>query len=362
MIFGIQFGDPWFLLGLLALIPAAWWLFWRHRPGTFRFSNIPTLRKLGGGLFVRLARIPDVLRLVALAALLVAFARPQTEDREVLSGEGVDVMIALDMSGSMNAVDKTDDEIAEALADNRTPKNRFEVARDILREFVKNRSEDRVGLVIFGENAFLKFPLTLDYSRVLDILNGLILDNGERSSRTSQCNNQCTISGSGTAIGDAIARSYQRLRDSKAKSKVMVLITDGTNEGGKLQPETIVDYVASRPKEQHVRIFTFLVGDDSKTRLPMRDVFGNVSYEQPQRPFPTNPELLRGIAEKTGGKFFESYDEQKFREDFKDLEKTTFKTKVTAHHKDIYPPFVLFASVLFGLELFLRFTVWRTFP
>jgi Ca-activated chloride channel family protein len=365
MIFGISFGQPWLLL-LLLVIPVAAALLvrrWRSGEGTFRYPNSRTLERVRAGRIAVLSRLPDVLRLLALAALIVAFARPQAEDNEILTGEGVDVMIAVDMSGSMNAVDMSAEEISEKLADNETPKNRFHVARDILRGFVDNRSgQDRVGLVVFGEHAYLKFPLTLDYLRVQSILAGLVLDNGQRSGAKDRCTNGCTISGSGTAIGDAIGRSYRRLQQSKAKSKVIVLITDGTNEGGKLQPETIVDYIASRPADEQVRIYTFLVGNDDKTHVPVQDYFGNVSYEPPPRPFPTNPELLRQIAEQTGGQFFESYDEAKFREDFDTLEKTAFETTVHTNHKDIFPPFVLFASLVVGLELVLRLTVFRKFP
>ena len=361
---GFHFGHPWFLLLLLAVAIAAVLVVrrWRHGEGTLRYPNTPTLSRVRGGLLVRLVRVPDVLRLLAVAVLVVAMARPQVPDNEVLQGEGVDVMVALDMSGSMQAVDRTTDEIRDALAENRTPENRFDVARDVLLDFVKSRNGDRVGLVVFGEKAFLKFPLTLDYNRVRAILKGLILDNGERDRSGDTCTNGCTISGAGTAIGDALSRSFRRLQKSKTRSKIIVLITDGTNEGGKLQPETVLEYIATRPKDEKVRVFTFLVGDDTKTHVPMRDPWGNVSYERPNRPFPTNPELLRSIAERTGGKFFESYDEEKFREDWKQLETTTFETKVRWHEKDVFPPFVLAAGALLALELALRFTVLRKFP
>lgn len=361
---GFHFENPWFLLLLLAVAAAAGVVVhrWRRGDGALRYSNAPTVARVKGGWLVRLVRLPDVLRLLTLAVLVVAMARPQVPDNEVLQGEGVDVMVALDMSGSMQAVDRTPEEIREALNEDRTPQNRFDVARDVLLDFVKTRNGDRVGLVIFGEKAFLKFPLTLDYTRVRAILKGLVLDSGERAGNSDVCSNGCTISGAGTAIGDALSRSFRRLQKSTAKTKIIVLITDGTNEGGKLQPETVLEYMATRPKDEKVRVFTFLVGDDSKTHVPMRDPWGNLSYERPNRPFPTNPELLRTIAERTGGKFFESYDEQKFREDWKELETTTFETKVRWHDKDVFPPFVLAAGALLGLELMLRTTVFRKFP
>lgn len=359
-----HFAQPWFLLLLVAVAAAAALLVrrWRRGEGTLKYANSPTLDRVGRGMLVRLVRLPDVLRLLALAALVVAMARPQVPDNEILQGEGVDVMIALDMSGSMQAVDRTPEEIRETLADHKTPQNRFDVARDVLLEFVGSRNGDRVGLVVFGEKAFLKFPLTLDYSRVRALLRGLILDTGERAGGADTCTNQCTISGAGTAIGDAMSRAYKRLQKSKTKTKIMVLITDGTNEGGKLQPETVLEYIATRPKDEKVKIFTFLVGDESKTHVPVRDPWGETSYERPNRPFPTNPDLLRSIAERTGGRFFESYDEDKFREDWKELETTTFETKVRWHDRDVFPPFVMLAGALIGLEVVLRSTVLRKFP
>ncbi|GMV41808.1 MAG: BatA protein [Myxococcales bacterium] len=360
----LHFAQPWFLLLLVAVVAGAAWVVtrWRRGDGALRYANTPTLDRVGTGVLVRLVRLPDVLRLFALALLVVAMARPQVPDNEVLQGEGVDVMLALDMSGSMQAVDRTPEEIRATLAERKTPKNRFEVARSVLMDFVGSRNGDRVGLVIFGEKAFLKFPLTLDYARVRAILRGLVLDNGERARGTDTCSNGCTISGAGTAIGDAMSRAWRRLQQSKTKTKVMVLITDGANEGGKLQPETVLEYIATRPKDEKVRIFTFLVGDETKTHVPMRNPWGEVSYERPNRPFTTNPQLLRTIAERTGGKYFESYDEDKFREDWKELEKTTFETKVRWHDRDVFPPFVLIAGALIGLEVVLRATVLRKFP
>ncbi|NUN14701.1 MAG: VWA domain-containing protein [Myxococcales bacterium] len=361
--FGVTFDDPYLLLLLLLLIPTAVWIFHRRRrPGTIRYSDVSAMRALKRPLLSRLFRLPDVLRLCGLAVLIVAAARPQTADYEVLTGKGVDIVLALDMSGSMNAVDMPEDQLAAVVNNGETPKNRFEIARDTIEAFVHNRTQDRVGLVVFGQQAFLKFPLTLDYGRILRILRGLVLDNAERDGRSDTCTNQCTISGAGTAIGDALARSYQRLRDSKAKSKVIVLITDGTNEGGNIQPNTIVDYIAQRPSEEQVRIYTFLVGDDKNTFLPTRTVFGDLTYQRAARPFPTNPELLQEIADKTGGKYFESYNEEKFREDFQKLEQTVFQTTVRNQQKDIFMGFVWVGACILLFETLLRTSVFRKFP
>ena len=148
---------------------------------------------MGLGWFGRLHRLPDVLRLLALTALIVAFARPQTTDLEVLSGEGVDVIVALDMSVSMNAVDMSEEQLQATLSSGVPPNNRFESARNILERFVMSRSQDRIGLVVFGPEAWLKYPLTLDYPRLVQTLDGLILDRGIQDARTGRCVNGCKL-------------------------------------------------------------------------------------------------------------------------------------------------------------------------
>jgi len=359
----LHFASPWFLLALIPLL-LSWVIQFRRKNerATLLYSNFSSLPEEGLHIFQAILRLTLGLKGLALLLLVVALARPQVPDREVLSGEGVDVMVALDMSASMNAVDLSGPALEEKLEADETPLNRFEIARDLLEDFVANRHEDRLGLVIFGRDAFLKFPLTLDYSRILTLLQGLILDNGERDPRTQSCTNQCTIQGGGTAIGDALGRSFQRLRKSSAKSRVIVLITDGTNEGGKLQPETVLQYIEEQAESDPVKIFSFLVGRDEETFVPRSDRFGRVTYQRPQRPFPTNPDLLRELAEKTGGQFYESYDETTFREHFKELERSEFQTSVTTQYREVFHWFAWLALLLLLLETGLRFVVWREFP
>ena len=366
----VSLEDPWYLL-LLLIIPLIEFVRGRRirHTGTMRFPNVQALLDPRGMFFARMAQIPDFLRLIALTLFILAFARPQTPDTEILTGEGVDIVIALDMSQSMNAVDLPRAELENTLSRGDTPKNRFEIAREILQDFVKSRGtrrEDRVGLVIFGRNAFVKFPLTLDYGLILNLISpeSLILDDGNVNRRTGRCSNDCTVSGAGTVIGDASGRAYQRLRKSAADSKVIVLITDGSNEGGTLQPEDIVEYIATQPDAQQIRIYTFLVGNDEETYQPLRVVtpFGEqMKYERVER-FPTNPELLETIAEKTGGEFYKAFDESSFREHFASLTKTVFETERENKHKDIFIGFVLIGIFFLSLELLLRFTILRKFP
>ena len=362
---------PWFLLGLVALA-AVVWLASRRKPEAVLFSSLAGVRQIAPSWRVKLRKLPDWLRLFAIALLIVAMARPQMVDQELLSGEGVDIMIALDMSGSMNAIDMSQEDIAALQSGGQEPQNRFEAARTILKDFIHKRKSDRVGLVVFGGEAYLRFPPTLDYVRLLNALDGLVLDDGRRTQESPEnCRNDCTINGSGTAIGDALNRAYLRLDKAKSKSRMLILITDGKQEGGTLEGITVPKYIASLPQKDRVRIFTFQVGSGKETRLPaydplrgkpMIDRYGRKVYQRPDRPFPTDPELLRQIAELTGGRFYDSYDAEKFAQDFQDLEKTTFQVKVRTHRRELFFGWLLAGFALLGLELLLRRSWLRAFP
>lgn len=368
---GLTFEHPWFLL----LLAPALWLGWqrlRSRPATLQFSSLRIAKAVPRSPRARLHWLPDAVRVAAICVLIVAMARPQQVDRELLSGDGIDIMIALDMSGSMNAIDATEDEIQRIQAGGEEPLNRFGTARRILKEFIRRRSADRIGLVIFGGEAYLRFPPTLDYVRLLNALDALVLDDGRRMSQEEQgCRNGCTIAGSGTAIGDAINRAFLRLEKSKSRSKMLILITDGKQEGGSLDPLTVPNYVASLPARERVRMYTFLVGNGRESRLPamdplrgtlLRDRFGRVVYQRPDRPFPTDPELLQQVAKLTGGRFYASYDPQKFEKDFEDLERTTFEVKVHTSRSELFFGWLVAGLLLLGLDLLLRRSVLGRFP
>lgn len=365
----ISFQEPWVLL--LALFLPLWWL-WRRRRGPERAS-------LPFGAYGRLAGLPrtwrdkigaalPVLEILAFLLIVLALARPQEESVELLSGEGVDIMLAVDMSGSMNAVDRSDGEIMAIQLMGRDPSNRFEIAQDVLKTFVASRREDRVGLVVFGEEAFLKFPLTLDYMRIMDALSTLVLDNGVRRTQGGGCSNHCTISGGATAIGDALARAYARLKDSDSKSKNIILITDGKNNRSSIDPMTIATYIAEQPAKRTARVFTILVGSGETTKVPSVDPFGRgvaknraglTVYNTPSQPFPTDPALLKEIAEMTGGEFFESNDEARFREVFEKLEKTEFEIKTATRATDRFDLPLGLALLLLGIRATLGWTVLR---
>ncbi len=363
---GFAFEHPYFLL----LAAPTLWLGWqrmRARPAALLTSSLAVARQVPRGLRARLHALPDLLRVGAILLLVVAMARPQRVDRELLSGDGIDIMIALDMSGSMNAIDVPEAEIEKLQAAGEEPLNRFGTARKILKEFIRHRKTDRIGLVVFGGEAYLRFPPTLDYVRLLNALDALVLDDGRRlSEEQTECSNGCTISGAGTTIGDAINRAFLRLESSKARSKMLILITDGKQEGGSLDPLTVPKYIASLPEKDRVRVYTFQVGSGHNTLLPvsdplrgtlLRDRFGRVVYQRPDRPFPTDPELLRQIADLTGGRFYDSYDPQKFEKDFADLERTTFEVKVHTSRHEQFHGWLLAGLAVLALELLLRRTL-----
>ena len=361
------FEHPWLLLVLL-LVPAVAVLRHRQRRPAFALGSARLLEGLPVGWRARVEPALPWLEVAALALLIVALARPRVESTEVLTGEGVDIVVALDMSGSMNAVDKTFDEIRAVQAGGKDPENRFEVAREVLKSFVSTRSEDRIGLVVFGEDAYLKFPLTLDYVRILEALDGLVLDNGMRRQEGEGCTNGCTISGAATAIGDALGRAYGRLKDSTSKSKNIILITDGKNNKSTIDPRTIAGYIGEQPDRRRARIFTILVGSGANTKVPAVDPFrgqvakderGLTVYDTPDQPFPTDPALLQEIAEKTGGRYFESYDEARFRQVFEDLERTEFEIKTATRWNDRFQPFLWAALLLLGLRAVAGWTVLR---
>lgn len=361
------FANPWLLVGLL-LVPVVIVLRRRLRPPAFPLGPYALLAGMPRGWRAHVAPLLPALEIAALALLVVALARPRVESTEVLTGEGIDIVVALDMSGSMNAVDKTFDEIRAVQAGGHDPENRFEVAREVLKSFVSSRSEDRLGLVVFGEDAYLKFPLTLDYVRILDALDGLVLDNGMRHQEGEGCTNGCTISGAATAIGDALGRAYGRLKDSPSKSKNIILITDGKNNKSTIDPRTIAAYIGEQPDRRRARVFTILVGSGANTKVPALDPFrgqvarderGLTVYDTPDQPFPTDPELLKEIALKTGGRYFESYDEQRFREVFEDLERTEFEIKTATRWTDRFQPFLLAALLLLGLRAVAGWTILR---
>lgn len=325
---------PWFLLGLLLLPLLMWW--WRPRtspsvPLPF-FQLLPDNPK-GRARWQWLA---TALRAGCVALLVVAASRPQygTKEGEIRS-EGIDIVLAVDISGSMLAEDFT--------KPNGDRTNRLEAVKAVVREFVARRVHDRIGLVLFAARPYTQCPLTLDH--------GWLLQNLERA--------EVGMIEDGTAIGSALATAAARLEASDAKSKVIVLLTDGQNNAGKVSPKTAAEAIA----KLGIRVYTVGAGTRGLAPYPARDVFGNRVY----RPVPVDIDeaSLREIAQLTGGQYFRATDTESLRKVYAQidrLERTEFEAPRYFAYEEAYPWLLLLALGLYGGECVLRRTWLRVLP
>jgi len=327
------FKVPWALLLLLA-VPLALWvvlLLRARRTATLAYSSTSVLQRLRRGAVARLASLPGVLRVVAIALLALALARPQTRDRGGrVEVEGIDIVVTLDMSHSMEASDLVP--------------NRLEAAKSVVDAFIARRKSDKIGLVVFGREAFTHCPLTLDYSVLRTMLGELHLG---------------LIDGTATAIGNAVGVALARLRSSDAKSRVIILLTDGDSNSGNVTPLQAARYAQA----MRVKVFTILMGPREGDVPAGRDFFGRPI--QLRRSYPVNPQLLQQIADMTSGKAYRATDtralEQNFQSILNELERST-RREVAALFKDAYRPFAALALALLLLEALLRLTRFREFP
>jgi Ca-activated chloride channel family protein len=319
---GFRFAHPW----LLALIPPAvalvLWMGLARAParrGLYTYSRAAELAGLRPGLVARLRDLPTVLRLAAVVLVGVALARPQsTRASDDLELEGIDIVIALDMSGSMQETDLSP--------------NRLEAAKVVIHDFVGHRPSDRIGLVVFGREAYTQTPLTLDHGTFLRMLGELKLG---------------MIDGNGTAIGNGIGVALNRLRKSDARSKVIIVLTDGENNAGNISPEQAARYAETLK----VKVYTILAGDPER--------------QQREYGHPVNPKLLEQIASMTGGTPYLATDKQalveRFQKILEDLEKSRIRDRGTLY-AELYRRFLLVAFGLLLFELALRLTRWQRIP
>lgn len=321
----ITFAHPWVLLGLL-LVPllAGWWL-WRYRKqdAALQHSNIAVFDGIGRTLRVRLRWLPYALRLLAVAALVVALARPQSQlSRQEMTVEGIDIVMALDISGSMQAED--------------FKPNRLEAAKKVAADFIEGRKNDRMGLVVFAGQAFTQVPLTIDHHVLLQQLgsvkSGVVRD--------------------GTAMGDGLATAINRIKDSEAKSKVIILLTDGVNNEGSVDPMSAAEIA----KMYGIRLYTIGVGSLGKAPFPFRDQFGRVHYQNID--VEIDEALLERMAGATDdGHYFRATNKKALLEIFSQIdEMETSKIDVTqyAQTKDEQAPWLWLALAALALELLLR--------
>ncbi len=340
------------MLALLLLVPALgalrlWPALRRRRAGVFVFSRARLAASRGRTWRVWLDPLPDVLALLALGLLIVAMARPQRLQAQEVEVEGIDIYLALDMSGSMRAIDMSREEIAQLERRGKRPQDRFEIAIDTLKTFVRSRRADRIGMVVFGSEAYLQFPLTLDYNTILGMLDRLRLGD---------------INQGGTAIGNAAGRAVAGLKDSDATTKILILITDGDRRGGNISPRQ----AAEMAKTLGVKIFPILVGKEGLTLMPVgRDMFsGQTSYQE--REFPINPPLLQEMAQLTGGEYLRAVDRQALEEGLHQIldkfERAKLEDATHVEVEERYHPWLAWAIVLLIGQLALRHTVLRRYP
>lgn len=328
----ITFVSPIFF-GLLLLLPIiAWWYLSNYRQ-RYVSIHMPSLEGLGKNRSVKgpLRSLLPILRMLAFVVLVVAMARPQRilQEEEVIA-EGIDISLAMDLSSSMLAQD--------------FQPNRLGVSKRVAADFVEQRQYDRVGLVVFAGEAFTQCPLTTDHKVLKAFLNKL----------------ECGILEDGTAIGLGLATAVNRLKDSESTSKVVILLTDGVNNTGYQSPLL----AAKIAKEYGIRVYTIGVGSVGEARAPVSQrsdgkyILGSVKVE-------IDEELLRQVAEMTGGKYYRAVDEQSLEEIYASidqLEKTKIEVTSFKRYSEEYNLFA-FLGILFLLtEVLLRYTVLRAIP
>lgn len=331
MLKDISFAYP-AVLYLLALIPALviYRLFYQERfSPSLKFSNIKLLSGINKGFRTKIRMLPFVLRMAGLSLIIIALARPQNiREGEIIYTEGIDMIITLDISGSM-------------LAEDFKP-NRIEAAKKIIDEFIAKRKSDNIGLVIFAGEAFTQCPLTIDYN----ILRNLLKDVREG------------IIEDGTAIGNATALAVARLKESKAKSKTIILLTDGVNNRGEIDPLT----AAQLAKENNIRIYAIGVGARGMAPYPFKTPFG-IQYQNV--PVEIDEDLMKKMAELTGGEYFRATDNKTLKsihETIDKMEKTRIQVESYRKAKELYASFLSFAMILLLLEYILSNTLLKKAP
>lgn len=328
----MRFANPYLLWLLALLVPMTAYYIYRTLQGgaAIRISTIEGVRHAPRTVRYRLRHMPFVLRAAAFALAVVALARPQgVEEQSRTDAEGIDIMMAVDVSGSMLARDFKPDRIT--------------AAKEVAGSFIADRFGDRIGLVAFAGEAFTQSPLTTDQGTLQTMLgrirSGVIED--------------------GTAIGNGLATAINRLRESDAKSKVIILLTDGVNNRGEMAPLMAADIAA----DMGIKVYTIGVGTRGKAPYPVVDMFGNMSFQ------PMDVEIdettLESIAERTGGKYFRATDKEKLQaiyDEINTLEKSKVEiTDFTVYHEE-FLPWLLAAMALLLLEFVFSNVILKRIP
>ncbi|HEY1011920.1 MAG TPA: VWA domain-containing protein [Herpetosiphonaceae bacterium] len=328
----MQFAYP-AVLWLLIIVPLLL-LSMLRRTGsevaTMRFSDLRAIQGLRFSWRIRLLPAATLLRLAAVGLLIVVVARPQrTSSTEKVVREGIDIQLTMDISLSMKAKDFE-------------PKDRITVAKEVIGEFIKGRKDDRIGLVVFSGYAFTQVPLTLDYDFLLNLLGQV----------------QTVRRPDGTAIGLALAHSVDALRTSETKTKIVILLSDGANNRGEIEPSQAAEIA----RTFDIRVYTILLGKPGTQEYPVYDPHRDQTYLIPGVS-PEDEVALRDIAERTGGLFFTATDEQALREIYSkidSLERSQVASERLIRYEEAWQPWAFGALILLAVEFLLRTTVLRS--
>jgi Ca-activated chloride channel homolog len=333
----VTFAHPYLLLLLLLLPLAAWLKGRRGQPAAFVYSSTQLLRgiqeisKSNAGGFLA------ALRWLALAILIIALAQPRLTkfDTSTATASGVDIVVAFDLSGSMAAEDF---EVRGQRI------NRVVMAKNVLQQFIAKRPNDRIGLVAFGTQAYIASPITRDHDFLLKNLDRMDLN---------------TINGNQTAIGSALSTAVNRLRELQSKSKIVILMTDGVNNAGKIAPLT----AAEAAQALGVKVYTIGVGTQGQAPMPATDMFGRRVYQMV--PVDIDEATLQKISDMTGGKYYRADNAEKFQSIYAEidqLEKTEAEVKKYAQHTELFAWLIALGLVLLTTEVALGQTVLRRLP
>lgn len=327
----MTFQNPEYFFLLLLLIPVIFWYFWEMRKSdaSLQISSHASIRKFPKSTRLYFLHVPFVCRVLTIIFLSIAMARPQLSNSwRSESTEGIDIMLSLDISGTM-------------LAEDLKP-NRLEAAKDVASEFILSRPNDNIGLVVFAGESFAQCPLTTDHTVLVNLFKsieyGLVED--------------------GTAVGLGLANAVNRIKDSPTKSKVVILLTDGSNNAGDISPLTAAEIA----KTFGVRVYTIGVGSYGSARIPVPTPLGT-QYQTIESEF--DEETLRAIASTTGGEYFRATDNNTLREIYKQIdtmEKSKIKVQEYSKRTENYGLFVALSLLCLFVELLLRNTLLRKLP
>lgn len=328
----VKFEDPKMLWLLLALIPVIAYYLFKLKGGhaTLRISSIGGFSGVKTSIRYYFRHLPFILRVIVMALIIFAMARPQSShDNQTITTEGVDIVIALDISGSMLARDFTPDRIS--------------AAKEMATKFILDRRTDRLGLVVFAGESFTQSPLTTDHVSLINLLNkvesGMVTD--------------------GTAIGSGLATAVNRLKESNAKSKVVILLTDGVNNSGQVAPLTAAEIA----RTMGIKVYTIGVGRNGEAPMPMIDQWGELQFVN--APVQIDEEMMKKIADETDGKYYRATNNKSLSDIYdqiNSMEKTKIDVENYVLYEECYLYFAIAALILLVTELLVKHLYLRQIP